>query len=170
MTQPNPFLDHALTFDPIVGPEEFPPMTPERHSILVDFGLLHNNREEIIKSLEGQAAFFNERQAARPRSDVSLYETPSNNHGCNGFGVDLVIIDKRTARVVSGSSCSSCWQVGHDNADSPIKIGTIVTLPDWCDSWNEASAPYGRSHNELVDDSEHPRPDCSFVQPSELIK
>lgn len=123
------------------------------------------------KSLEETAARFRERQAARPHSDVSLYETPVNNHGCNGFGVELVIIDERTARVVNGSSCSSCWQVGHDNADSPIDIGTIVTLPDWCDSWDEASAPHGRSHNELINDSdEYPQSDCSFVKPSELIR
>ena len=110
--------------------------------------------------------------ASPPQYDVSLvslYETPVNNHGCRGFSVDLRIIDDRTAEVVSGSSCSSCWQVGHDSSDSPIEIGTIVRLPDWCASWEVASAPHGRSHNELVEDSEEePQPDCSTVWPSEL--
>jgi len=164
-------LEHPITFDPIVDPDKLPPLTPAQAIWLKEFSTSDDmRREDMLSALNEAVELNNKRAAARPHSDVSLYETPSNNHGCNGFGVELVIIDKRTARVVSGSSCSSCWQVGHDNADSPIKIGTIVTLPDWCDSWNEASAPHGRSHNELADDSEHPRPDCSFVQPSELIK
>lgn len=165
-------LKHPTTFDPLNLDHLFP-MTPEREAFWRKEFATDNEgkREEMLASLREAVEIAENRAAARPHSDVSLYETPSNNHGCCGFRVELAIIDGRTARVVNGSSCSSCWQVGHDNADSPIDIGTIVRLPDWCDSWDEASAPHGRSHNELVNDSdEHPQSDCSFVRPGELIR
>ena len=148
----------TFNFAPISIEDTFA-MTPERKSLLEDMGI----------SLSELVACSRERQAARPAYDICLYETPVNNHGCCGFQVELVVIDERTARVISGNSCNSCWQVGHDNADSPIPVGTIVQLPDWCASWDEASAPHGRSHNELINDSgEEPQSDCTFVRPSDL--
>jgi hypothetical protein len=64
-----------------------------------------------------------------PREVVSLYHTPGNNHGCRGFTVNIVPLDERYGMVISGESCSSCWQVGHDDSSSPIPAGTIVKTP-----------------------------------------
>lgn len=148
------------------------PMTSEKQERwLKEFAASNEKgKQNMMAALRETVAQVEKLATGRACRGVSLYETPLNNHGCKGSIVTLVIINKRTALVSSGSSCSSCWQVGHDNADSPIEIGTIVTLPAWCDSWGEASAPHGRSHNELVDDSDEcPQSDCSFVRPSELI-
>jgi hypothetical protein len=99
---------------------------------------------------------------------VWLYETPNNNHGCRGFDVEIETIDDRTGKIVDGNSCYSCWQVGHNNSNSPIDIGTIVELPDG-ETWDSAVLPHGNSHNELVDDRDDPQPDCTRVTPSMLI-
>lgn len=100
-----------------------------------------------------------------------LINTPCNNHGCVGFNVTVEADPlSREGVVVDGYSCSSCWQVGHDCADSPIPVGLKVELPDWCDCWDDAAELAGRSHNELVEDSdEEPSPDCTFVTPADLF-
>lgn len=101
---------------------------------------------------------------------ISLCETPVNNHGCRGFGVSIRVVNDRTGTVVAGYGCSSCWQVGHDDASSPIEVGTTVKLPEWCASWDEAKRLVGYSHNELVDDRDEPQPDTTRVTPYQLIK
>lgn len=100
-----------------------------------------------------------------------LYETPSNNHGCRGFSVLVAPITENVGVVLNGQSCSSCWQVGHDSDEPIIAVGTIVQLPAGCSSWDEANQPHGRSHNELISDSdEDPQSDTTAVMPSDLIK
>ena len=114
------------------------------------------------------------------KSLVKLYETPVNNHGCSGYEVTVQPVSEDTGIVVDGRSCSSCWQVGHDDNASPIQIGSIVKLPcfadlDWCIgapvyiekrfeeyplffrpeeqvTWGVATLECGHSHNELVND------------------
>jgi len=109
---------------------------------------------------------------------IKLYETPVNNHGCQGFEVAIQPITDDTGIVLAGRSCSSCWQVGHDTDESPVVVGSIVHLPmlgalkwnkdapvwvqlhqEWKPvswfyslSWTSAQHPCGHSHNELVDD------------------
>lgn len=58
-----------------------------------------------------------------------LYEIPANNHGCRGFSILVEAITSTRGKVIEGSSCSSCWQVGHDSSDSPIPIGSEICLP-----------------------------------------
>jgi ferredoxin len=101
---------------------------------------------------------------------IYLEETPLNNHGCTGFYVEIKPTSDREGIVMKGVSCSSCWQMGHDNGDSPIAVGTKVRLPEWCGSWDIAKRPFGYSHNELVEDRDDPRPDCTRVCPSDLKK
>lgn len=62
---------------------------------------------------------------------VKLYETGMNNHGCSGSEITVLPLNDEVGVVVSGQSCSSCWQVGHDNSDSPLEIGSVVELPLW---------------------------------------
>jgi len=134
-----------------------------------DFGL--DDSFELLRKLRGDEPAHPFDPAPLPElTGIALYETPTNNHGCRGFDVRIEPITATTGKVISGSGCSSCWQVGHDNPASPIEVGTIVSLPDWCANWEEAQSPFGRSHNELVDDSdEEPQSDCSLVRPSDLI-
>lgn len=128
---------------------------------------------------------------------ISLFEIPMNNHGCSGFWVDLETTSPTEAVVVNGGSCNSCWQMGHDSTDSPIKIGTKVGLPEefrnakvwhfngsqtdersqqkyfnsiWLAvNWENAKEFTGYSHNELVDDLENPLPDTTLVRPQDLV-
>lgn len=119
---------------------------------------------------------------------ITLFETPPNNHGRRGFELVIVPITETEGFVLDGFSCNSCWQVGHDNGEPCIPIGTKVKLPNsfnfnrivWSKNgrrtrvrvmnWANASRLAGRSHNELVDDWDDPRPDCTLVRPSELIR
>jgi hypothetical protein len=59
----------------------------------------------------------------------SLYYIPENNHGCTGFYVEIKATSPNEGIVVSGSSCSSCWQVGHSDSTPPVKVGSLVRLP-----------------------------------------
>lgn len=59
---------------------------------------------------------------------ITLYYTPQNNHGCSGFSVLIQPLTPTTGRIVSGDSCSSCWQEGHDKNESQIPIDSIVKL------------------------------------------
>lgn len=60
---------------------------------------------------------------------VTLYNTPMNNHGCRGYEVKVLTVTETIGVVVGGESCSSCWQVGHDDGDSPVAGGSVVELP-----------------------------------------
>lgn len=127
-----------------------------------------------------------------------LMETPPNNHGCRGFEVTVAPLTGDYGLVIGGSSCSSCWQVGHDSPESPIPVGTLVALPTWdellechgegtpvwnaeCDlgelarrsanpgpTWEEASMGVGFSHNECISDWDDPQPDTTLVGPWDL--
>lgn len=99
---------------------------------------------------------------------VCLYETPPNNHGCRGFELVVEPTSSTEGVVVDGYACSSCWQVGHDDANAwPRPLGATVRLPDgWI--WETAAEPAWRSHNELVDDRDEPQPDCSALSPYSL--
>lgn len=127
--------------------------------------------------------------------EITLYETPTNNHGCRGYDVTIEVIDATTGKVIKGSGCRSCWQVGHDSSESPIKVGTTVKLPEqfrsveiWSKdtwghpngltytdaqyepvTWDTAKLSAGFSHNELVADYDEPKPDCSVCRPQDLI-
>ncbi|MCK9575342.1 MAG: hypothetical protein M0R51_05245 [Clostridia bacterium] len=66
---------------------------------------------------------------------VMLSETPSNNHGCRGFGVDIKVTGERTGIVVNEYSCGhNC----HGGEYHWYKIGQEVTLPEEFSSWDEA--------------------------------
>ncbi len=70
---------------------------------------------------------------------VTLYYTPQNNHGCSGFSVTIQPRTPTTGIVLSGNSCSSCWQVGHDKNESQIPISSIIKLPRGVRNWQFAS-------------------------------
>jgi len=65
--------------------------------------------------------------------EIELYYIPCNNHGCMGKKVFVVPIDDRTGWVSGNMYCCRCF----DGEDIP-PIGTVVSLPDWCDSWESA--------------------------------
>lgn len=128
---------------------------------------------------------------------ITLCEIPLNNHGCSGEWLELEVLNNNEAVVISGGSCNSCWQVGHDRNEPRFKVGTKVCLPEtlrdtklwhhqgthqdidsgerYYDSkdvpiaWHTAKRMCGYSHNELVYDSENPQPDTTLVRPSDLI-
>ena len=92
---------------------------------------------------------------------VVLFSTPQNNHGCSGATVKVTPVNSRYGVVVDGHSCSSCWQVGHDDGESPIRIGALVKLPDvprhvevWDGSgeghWDRPSVESGRQSRGWV--------------------
>lgn len=128
---------------------------------------------------------------------ITLYETPLNNHGCNGEWLELEILNSKEAVVVAGGSCSSCWQVGHDKNEPRFPVGTKVCLPSqfrdtkvWNAlgpythvssgdgyfngnevpaTWQNAKMLAGFCHNELVDDLDYPQPDTTLLRPSDLM-
>ncbi len=61
---------------------------------------------------------------------IRLSETGSNNHGCSGEHVVIFPTSDTEGIVVNGGSCSSCWQTGCDDSNSPIEIGSLVQLPE----------------------------------------
>jgi len=73
--------------------------------------------------------------------EFKLWHTPDNNHGCSGFEVTIEIDNPfdRIGVVVDGHSCSSCWQVGHDDSSPAIPVGTLVKLPDGLTNWQSAT-------------------------------
>ena len=92
----------------------------------------------------------------------TLGHTPSNNHGCQGYHVDIQAIDENTGIVVDGRGCGSCWQTGCNSWESPIPIGTVVRLPeDYC--WECAS----KEDPEQIDQS-FSRTDGTMVDWSKL--
>ncbi len=102
---------------------------------------------------------------------ITLYETPQNNHGCRGYGLELKIVSEREAEVKDGISCNSAWLVGHNDSDPLIAVGTRVALPEeFRGTWEQAAVPTGHSHNELVDDADDPQPDSTTVGPYDLIR
>jgi len=64
---------------------------------------------------------------------IELYYIPCNNHGCVGKRVFVIPLDNKTGWVSGNMYCSRCF----DGEDIP-PIGTVVSLPDWCSSWEEA--------------------------------
>jgi hypothetical protein len=91
----------------------------------------------------------------------TLGHTPPNNHGCQGYYVDIQAIDENTGEVVDGRGCGSCWQTGCDSWESPISTGTVVKLPEgYC--WECASEEdpeqmdqsFSRTDGTMVDWSE----------------
>lgn len=92
----------------------------------------------------------------------TLGHTPPNNHGCQGYYVDIQTIDENIGIVVDGRGCGSCWQTGCDSWESPIPIGTVVKLPEgYC--WECAS----EEDPEQIDQS-FSRTDGTIVDWSEL--
>ena len=66
---------------------------------------------------------------------IMLSETPSNNHGCRGFGVNIRITGDRTGIVSDEYSCGhNC----HGGEHHWYEIGQEVILPDEFASWEEA--------------------------------
>lgn len=128
--------------------------------------------------------------------NITLFETPLNNHGCSGSWLELKILNSAEAVVIDGGSCSSCWQTGCDKNEPYFKIGSRVIIPtsfrdakvwDFNGShvheesgeryfnsnelpftWETAAALVGFSHNELIDDLSNPLPDTTLVKPSNL--
>ena len=68
---------------------------------------------------------------------IILEEIRNNNHGCTGSRIEIEPINDTEGIIIGGSSCSSCWQVGHDDSSSPIEIGTRVRIPAGM-NWLEA--------------------------------
>jgi len=164
---------------------------------------------EFLLEMPPEVAALDEDKPERVAGLV-LHETPVNNHGCRGFEVKIIPLTDDLGLIAAGESCSSCWQVGHDDAASPIAPGTVVRLPQtievvgpsdgpgdgrqwsyhapvWtgaefvpahsirgidtpgeCPTWEQAAMPCGHSHNELIDDSDEPQPDCTLVGLSDL--
>lgn len=113
--------------------------------------------------------------------NISLFYIPNNNHGCFGFSVVVQPLTPTTGKIISGESCSSCWQVGHDRNESQIPIGSIVKLPDGVRNWQYASREgkmrqldislVGRTRTaptELIM-VQKPCQHCSKVTPIELL-
>ena len=88
---------------------------------------------------------------------IRLFEIPNNNHGCLGFEIEIFSLNNKEGLVVAGRSCDSCWQVGHDNDQSPIPIGAIVLLPKGY-GWKRASAI----------DKKYMQIDCSIVEKTKI--
>ena len=83
-------------------------------------------------------------------NNILLYEIPNNNHGCSGFQIEIIPINEKIGKVIAGHSCGSCWQVGHSTSESPIPIGSIVSLPKNF-GWKRASQIDKTFHQ--IDDS-----------------
>lgn len=74
-------------------------------------------------------ATFPEQEKEEENTVYEFSSIPGNNHGCSGDWVKIVSFNDTIGIVINGGSCSSCWQVGHDDNSSPVPIGTIVELP-----------------------------------------
>lgn len=93
---------------------------------------------------------------------VQLHYTPNNNHGCRGFRVTVLPISDKEGKAIGGSSCSSCWQVGHSYNESPVQEGKLVRLPAGY-TWEQAEK---EDKNFLRTDIS--LAGASMVRPSEL--
>jgi len=95
---------------------------------------------------------------------VILEKIENNNHGCTGSRVEIEPINDTEGIIVGGSSCSSCWQVGHEDSSSPIMIGTRVRIPDDM-NWLEAQRDC-TDHRMVRTDMSSVY--CSRISPDEL--
>lgn len=94
-----------------------------------------------------------------------LEYTPVNNHGCRGFSVEVKATSPTEGIVVVGGSCSSCHQVGHDDSESPIPIGTAVRLPaNFCWLCASESDPDFMAARDVSPNGR------TMVEPDQLIK
>jgi hypothetical protein len=69
---------------------------------------------------------------------IGIGPHPSFNHGCMDYAVLRYDGDGK-ATVIAAQSCTSCWQVGHDDNHTFAQVGDVWDIS----GWNESIQPAG---------------------------